>query len=198
VRVANGGFHRAGDELSSGAMSANRGSFRTWRGLSPLILVASLIVFSCGGGASDSGGGRAEQPTTDFRLATLEGGRQLGPRDFGDHVVLVDFWATWCVPCHAQARILKSVFEGLDGNKAVQFLAVDVGEDAETVRRFVADNPFPYPVLIDPQDTLSYELGIVGLPTLMVVDRKGKVVYFEPGVIDGDSLRRILADAGEA
>lgn len=179
-------------------MSAIRNSYRTRRRLVPLVLAVSAIAFACGGGGSESGGG-ANQPSTDFRLATLDGGKQLGPRDFGGQVVLLDFWATWCVPCHAQARILKSVYEELqrDGGK-VQFLAVDVGEDAETVGRFVADNPFPYPVLIDPQDTLSYELGIVGLPTLMVVDRKGEVVYFEPGVIDGDALRRILADAGAA
>ena len=126
----------------------------------------------------------------------------MGPRDFGGRVVLVDFWATWCVPCHAQARILESLFAevgGLGENaSAAQFLAVDVGEDEGTVQQFVAENPFSYPVLVDPQDTLSYQLGIVGLPTLMVVDRQGKVVYFDAGVIDGDSLRRILADADAA
>jgi len=168
--------------------------------LLPLAFAVLLaVVFGCGGG---SAGDVAPQPSTDFRLATLDGNRQVGPRDFGGQVVVVDFWATWCVPCHAQARILKSLFTELgdeagDGAGA-QFLAVDLGEDEATVRQFVTENPFPYPVLVDPQDTLSYQLGIVGLPTLMVVDRLGKVVYFEAGVLDRDSLRRILADAGAA
>jgi thiol-disulfide isomerase/thioredoxin len=165
-------------------------------------ILAALVLLGCGGGSAGDVGAGAPQPSTDFRLATLDGTRQVGPRDFGGRVVLVDFWATWCVPCHAQARILESLFAEVGGQgenaSAAQFLAVDVGEDEATVQQFVAENPFSYPVLVDPQDTLSYQLGIIGLPTLMVVDRQGRVVYFDAGVIDGDSLRRILADAGAA
>lgn len=138
--------------------------------------------------------GEEGDPAPDFRLASLDGG-EISPGDYAGEVVLIDFWATWCGPCHAQAEILKQLWTDLEG-KGVHFLAVSLGESEETVRRFVEDNPYPYPVLIDPADQLSIDLGIYVLPTLMVIDREGRVVFREPGVSDGETLRRVLYEAG--
>lgn len=174
-------------------MSSEQVLRHAWQGLASVLLAASVLVSGCGDGG-DAAKGTAE-PSADFRVASLDGGGPLGPPDYAGKVVLLDFWATWCVPCHAQARILRSVHDEVAGD-GVQFLAVDVGEDPEIVREFVAENPFPYPVLIDPEDELSLRLGIIGLPTLMVVDRRGRVTYFRTGILDGDGVRRVLAEAG--
>lgn len=138
--------------------------------------------------------GEEGDPAPDFRLASLAGS-EISPGDYAGEVVLIDFWATWCGPCHAQAEILKQLWADLEG-KGVRFLAVSLGESEETVRRFVEDNPYPYPVLIDPADRLSIDLGIYVLPTLMVIDREGRVVFREPGVSDGETLRRVLYESG--
>lgn len=166
-------------------------SFRTRRVL--LSAVAACFLFlSCDG--ARAGDAPAPGPKSDFQLKTLDG-RKLGPKDFRGQVVVVDFWATWCGPCHLQARILEPVYRDFKG-RGVQFLAANVGEEPEQVKRFLQNKPFPYPVLLDPSDAISADLGIVALPTLMVVDKKGKVVYFQPNVIDGDTLRQLIKKAG--
>ena len=156
-------------------------------------VAACFLLLSCDG-ARAGDAPAAAAPSTDFRLKTIDG-RTLGPKDFRGQVVVVDFWATWCGPCHLQARILEPVYRDFKG-RGVQFLAANVGEEPEQVKKFLKDKPFPYPVLLDPSNDISTELGVAALPTLMVVDKKGKVAYFQSGIADGDTLRQIIKKAG--
>jgi cytochrome c biogenesis protein CcmG, thiol:disulfide interchange protein DsbE len=153
--------------------------------------VVSLLLLSCREGATAGKAGSGAK--ADFRLKTLEG-KSLGPKDFPGQVVVIDFWATWCVPCHVQARILEPVHRDLKG-KGVQFLAANVGEEPETVRKFVKEKPFPYPVLLDPEDKVSTSLGVLALPTLIVVDKKGKISYLHTGLADADTIRKAIKAA---
>jgi len=129
----------------------------------------------------------------EFRLAALDG-RQIGPQDYEGKVLLLDFWATWCKPCHLQAEILADLYPQFRA-QGVEFLAVSLGEDEEAVRDFVTRRPFPYPVLIDPQDELAGRLGIVAFPALMVIDRQARVAFFQQGLVDGETLERVLRGA---
>jgi len=173
-------------------MMTNR--FRSLR-CRPAVLTAiafcALLLFGCQDGAT---AGSSPKGKADFRLPTLDGGN-LGPKDFLGQVVVVDFWATWCGPCHLQAEILEPVYRDFKG-RGVQFLAANVGEDLETVKKFLKTKPFPYPVLVDPQDSVTSNLGVYALPTLLVVDKKGKVAYFQSGLADGDTLRDLIKKAG--
>ncbi len=166
-----------------------------FRSVLALALFSTLLGFGCQEGFSSSAtGASATDAATKFRLKTLEGGKPLGPIDFPGQVVVVDFWATWCGPCQIQARILDSLATTYKGKK-VQFLAANVGETSQTVKSFVASKPFPYPVLLDP-DGVSDDLGVFALPTLLIIDTKGKVAYFEAGIADADMIKKILRQAG--
>jgi len=165
--------------------------------LSLLWLLAAALATAAllaGCGRASKGGSSALEPNPDFRLASLDG-NEISPRDYPGEVVLIDFWATWCGPCHKQADILEDLYADLEGN-GVRFLAVNLGEDAETVRSFLEDDPYPYPVLLDPEDQLTYDFGIFALPTVMVVDTKGKVSYFETGILDRRGVLAELTKAG--
>lgn len=159
-----------------------------------LVFLATLLVTACGspGGNSAEGTEASMASRADFQLASLSG-EELGPTDYPGKTVLVDFWATWCVPCHAQAEVLKQVYPKV-GDK-VQFLAVDVGEEETQVRGFVERKPFPYPVLLDPRSEVADSLGVYSLPTLMIIDPRGEVSYFEAGVLAEEALCRALTEA---
>lgn len=166
------------------------------RSVLALTLFTVLLGFGCQEGFSSSSSAKAaaSEAATRFRLKSLEGGKSLGPADFPGKVVIVDFWASWCGPCQIQARILESLAKTYQG-KRVQFLAANVGETTETVKSFVRTKPFPYPVLLDP-DGVSDDLGVFALPTLLIIDAKGKVAYFEAGIADADMIKKILRQSG--
>jgi peroxiredoxin len=155
--------------------------------------LASRQPAPVGGGEATTVAG-ALGPAPHFQLASLDG-RRLGPGDFAGKVVLLDFWATWCGPCHIQADVLRDLYPRFRGPR-VEFLAVSVGEDLDTVRHFVAEKPFDYPVLLDPQSEVADPLGVMALPTIMVVDRQGRLVFRESGLVAGETLEQVLRDAG--
>lgn len=178
----------------------NPGTSSRWPILGAVVLlaaVASFLGWQLGRSelATAPNGGASDYPLVlkEFRLPSLEG-RQLGPGDFSGRVVLVEFWATWCAPCHVQARILASLYEDLRG-RDVEFLAVSVGEDEETVRSFVEERPFAYPVLLDEASRVADDAGVYALPTLLILDRRGEVVLLKSGITPRRTLETLVERA---
>jgi thiol-disulfide isomerase/thioredoxin len=98
-------------------------------------------------------------------LAELAGGRPL----------VIDLFATWCEPCRAQLLELDAFARRAPGD--VLAIAVDVGEDAATVERFIRRLGVTVPVYLDPRLTFSDGLGETSVPRLLVVDRAGRIVH---------------------
>lgn len=166
--------------------------------------LGSLLAVACSGPRAEepaSQAGSRSGPSSPsigdrvaFRLPTLDG-EELGPADFPDQVVLLDFWATWCVPCRAQKAVLEEVVREYPKD-SLHVLAVDVGEEAALVREHVADEPSPFSVVLDRDTSFFTSLGLVALPSLVVLDAEGRLVEQVTGVIDARRLRAALAEAG--
>jgi cytochrome c biogenesis protein CcmG, thiol:disulfide interchange protein DsbE len=173
-------------------------ALRSRRPVLAAAVFASLLLLSCKDGATVGNGAAPKPPApgtkVDFQLPAVDG-RKLGPRSFPGQVVVVDFWATWCLPCRLQAQILEPIYRDYKG-RGVQFLAANVGETPDEVKKFLKEKPFPYPVLLDPEQATATKLGVFALPTLLVVDKKGQVSYLQSGIADGDTLRQLIKKAG--
>ena len=158
---------------------------------------ALCALAACGAGAvseSATPGDAARLPP--FRLAAVDG-PPLGPAELSGKVVLYEFWATWCTPCHVQVEILKGLYPAARANGA-EFVAIATGEPEEVVREHLARSPYPYPVLLDPREEAAAALEVLGLPTLVVADRAGRIVWRATGLTDAETLAEALERAARA
>lgn len=152
-----------------------------------VLVLSSVLALACGGGARTGSYDRLPE----FRLAALDG-TEVSNADYAGHVVLFDVWATWCGPCHVQADILRRAAPGLEA-RGVKIVGINSGESLGVVRDFVAKRPFPWPVLVDSEERLTGDLEILGLPTLLIVDRDGKIAFRQTGIASADRIDAELA-----
>jgi thiol-disulfide isomerase/thioredoxin len=108
--------------------------------------------------------------------------------DYRGRPVILNFWATWCPPCREEMPSMQRAHEALAGD-GIALLAINVGEDADTIEQFLADTPvdFPLPMDLDSRVTQSYPVR--GLPTTFVIDPEGRLAYVATGGRDWDDPR---------
>ena len=81
--------------------------------------------------------------------------------------VLVNFWATWCVPCRKEMPLLAAAHARLDGKVAI--VGVDVKDNRDAAARFLADRGADYPSAYDPEASTRRSFAFVGLPVTVLV-----------------------------
>jgi thiol-disulfide isomerase/thioredoxin len=104
----------------------------------------------------------------------------------GRGAIVLDFWATWCGPC---TRALKKLQELHEANPAclVLAIAIDDGQSVARVSQYVQGRGFTFTVLLDPDTNVLRTFNPeAGVPTTVVLDRQGAVVYSHVGYLPGD------------
>ncbi|HUP62043.1 MAG TPA: TlpA disulfide reductase family protein [Thermoanaerobaculia bacterium] len=110
-----------------------------------------------------------------------------------DRVVLLNLWATWCGPCRAEIPELQ-VLHAKYGPKGFEVIGVSVDEGgADGVKQFVDELKMTYPVALDPEAKLASLFQTSWLPTSVLVDRTGKIVWKRFGIITPDDAELTAA-----
>ncbi|MDP9147683.1 MAG: thioredoxin domain-containing protein [Acidobacteriota bacterium] len=129
---------------------------------------------------------------SEFTLRKAPGREPFPLADTKGRVVVINFWATWCGPCRAIEPKFEHVETQFQGNHDISFLAANCDEDESLVAPYVEEaKPRGQIVFADGLDRL---LAVNSFPTVVVVDRSGKIVYRAEG-FDDESFERDLVAA---
>lgn len=126
----------------------------------------------------------------DFSLSLLDGGRFSLDQERGKIVVL-NFWASWCVPCQTEAPVLEDVWQRYGGHNVV-VVGVDIKDTPEDARAFLRRYVSTYPSGFDSQKEIYIDYGVYGLPETFVVDPQGMVVHHVIGPVTQAQLQSWL------
>lgn len=127
----------------------------------------------------------ASHPTPALKLSGLDG-KPLDLANLRGKVVVLNFWATWCPPCVEEIPSLERLYKRMK-SKGVEVVSVDVGEEADTVEKFLVDKPVGFPVLLDPQAKVFTEWKSYAFPTTFVLDQEQVIRYAVFGAFEWDS-----------
>ena len=133
-----------------------------------------------------------------FTLRRLDGSGSVSLASLRGKPVVLNFWASWCVPCKSEAKALEQAWTRYRG-RGVEFLGVDFHDVTGDARRFVAAHSLTFPMVQDGSGDVTGSYGISQVPETYVLDRHGRVVLHLAGPITeapfAREFRRGLAQA---
>ena len=164
-----------------------------------LALLAILAWASATSGPSRGGltvNERAEELGTGgevappFTLALVQGG-ELTSDNLRGKVVMVDFWASWCPPCRAEAPALGQVYDEYR-ERGVEFVGINLWDNAGDAELFLQQQGHAYPNGFDDGGKIAISYGVRGIPEKFFIDAEGRIVRKFSGPVDASRLREIL------
>ncbi|MBM4307812.1 MAG: TlpA family protein disulfide reductase [Deltaproteobacteria bacterium] len=110
-----------------------------------------------------------------FNLEDL-GGKKVSLKQYKGQVVFLNFWATWCGPCKEEMPSMEALYQKFkEGGFAFLAISVDY-EEKRIVKEFIQKHRYTFPVLIDPKCVTLDLYGVKGIPTTILIDKKGKMI----------------------
>jgi len=162
--------------------------FTRWTkpGLAALMLILSGAVLAGDG------------PAPGFTLPA-RGGSTVNLSQYKGQVVMINFWASWCVPCRQEMPLLETIYKKY---KPLGFtlIGVNVEPDQKDAENFLKQTPVSFPVLFDAKSQVSGLYNVQVMPTTVFIDRKGNVRLvhqsYQPGAenLYLDQIRTLLRE----
>lgn len=146
-------------------------------------------------------------PAPDFTLVD-QNGEEHTLSDYQGKTVFLNFWATWCPPCRQEMPDIQALYEESGGNKEdLVVLGIASPKTAENtytqegtvddVKKFLSDNGYTYPVVMDTTGEIFQTYGITAFPTTFMIDREGNVYGYASGALTREIMDSIVKQTME-
>ncbi|HEY2986335.1 MAG TPA: TlpA disulfide reductase family protein [Candidatus Binatia bacterium] len=133
-------------------------------------------------------------PTPDFSLPD-PAGKKVSLKNFRGKLVLLNFWATWCVPCREEMPAMERLYQQFR-SKGFTIVAVDVKDDPKQALPFLKELKITYPVMLDTDGEVGLLYGAWGLPATYLIGPKGEGLarLWGPAAWDGAGAKQLIQD----
>ncbi|MEO2159103.1 MAG: TlpA disulfide reductase family protein [bacterium] len=120
----------------------------------------------------------------DFQAEMMGTGQVVSLEDFRGETVLVNIWATWCIPCRVETPFLQETYQKYE-DKGLRILgiSVDSPRSDDIIKKFLDDNSVTYDIALDPSMASTDVFSVVGLPASFLIGPDGIIVYNRIGPI---------------
>jgi len=202
---------RAPHESAPPALRVSAGTPR--KGLTLLLAVLALVALAgCSTGHSavdvNNGGefrfvagtpaGKAIPPndraTAPSFSGTLLDGAHFSSSSLHGKVAVINFWGSWCAPCRVETPEFQQVYQE-DAGRGVEFLGINVKDDEQLAKAYLASNHITYPSLYDPRGEVALafrDYPATAIPSTIVLDRQGRVAAVYTAQVEQKDLRAVL------
>lgn len=129
----------------------------------------------------------------DFTLPGI-GTNAISLSQFRGKIIVLNFWATWCIPCKKEMPLLEGIYQTLGDNLVV--IGVNAQESESEIRNFIDQNQITFPIVVDTSGELARKFLINGYPTTFFLDSAGILRNLHIGEMREDILRGYLVELG--
>jgi len=128
--------------------------------------------------------GYSSGPAPQFTLSA-RGGPNVSLAQYHGQVVMINFWASWCGPCRQEMPLLESIYKKYN-KLGFTLLGVNVEPDSKAADDWLQATPVSFPILYDKDSKVSKLYEVAGMPSTVIIDRRGKLRMLHRGYKPGD------------
>jgi cytochrome c biogenesis protein CcmG/thiol:disulfide interchange protein DsbE len=180
--------------MQAEARSASGPSRRVAGAVGGVVLVGALLaafVLVLGRGPSTGQSAQLGRPAPPFSLERLDGGR-LSLAELRGRPIVLNFWASWCLPCREEAPMLAKLAADHSARGLV-VVGVVYQDSAANATDFIRRYGLSFPALLDPSGRTALDYGVLGLPVTIFIDAGGIIGARQPGPLDAATAESMVA-----